>query len=70
MYQGFRLSDGKPVWKRPVQFGNRMNRMIIPLDRGLLVSDGDSDKGKVQLLDYDTGAPQWGNPREASRSAA
>ena len=61
LYQGFRLSDGKPVWKRPVQFGNRMNRLIIPLDRGLLVSDGDSDKGKVQLLDYDTGAPQWGN---------
>ena len=61
LYQGFTLSDGKPLWKRPVQFGNRMNRLIIPLERGLLVSDGDSDKGKVQLLDYDTGAPQWGN---------
>ena len=38
-----------------------MNRSIIPLERGLVVSDGDSDKGKLLLLDYDTGESLWGN---------
>ena len=60
-YQGFRLSDGGTLWRRAVRFQRPMNRSIIPLERGLVVSDGDSDKGKVQLLDYDTGEPLWGN---------
>ena len=38
-----------------------MNRSIIALDRGLVVSDGDRDKGKLQLLNYDTGESLWGN---------
>jgi outer membrane protein assembly factor BamB len=60
-YQGFRLDDGAAVWKRAVNFSKPMNRSIIALERGLLVSDGDSDKGKLQLIDYDTGASLWGN---------
>jgi outer membrane protein assembly factor BamB len=60
-YQGFRIDDGTEVWKRPVRFGKPMNRSILALERGLLVSDGDSDKGKLQLLDYDTGESLWGN---------
>ena len=36
-----------------------MNRSIIPLERGLIVSDGDSDKGKLLLLDYDSGESVW-----------
>jgi len=60
-YQGFRIDDGMAVWKRAVSFSKPMNRSIIALDRGLLVSDGDSDKGKLQLIDYDTGASLWGN---------
>ena len=60
-YQGFRIDDGAAVWKRAVNFSKPMNRSIIALDRGLLVSDGDSDKGKLQLIDYDTGASLWGN---------
>ena len=60
-YQGFRIDDGTELWKRPVRFGKPMNRSIIALERGLLVSDGDSDKGKLQLLDYDTGESLWGN---------
>jgi hypothetical protein len=38
-----------------------MNRSIIVLDGGLVVSDGDRDKGKLQLIDYDTGESLWGN---------
>src|SRR5262245_9138380 len=60
-YQGFRVENGTAVWKRPVNFSKPMNRSIIALDRGLVVSDGDRDKGKLQLLDYDTGASLWGN---------
>jgi len=60
-YQAFRLGDGAAVWKRPVRFQRPMNRSIIPLERGLVVSDGDSDKGKLHLLDYDTGESLWGN---------
>jgi outer membrane protein assembly factor BamB len=60
-YQAFRIDDGSEVWKRPVRFGKPMNRTIIALERGLLVSDGDSDKGKLQLLAYDTGESLWGN---------
>ncbi|HEX7237287.1 MAG TPA: PQQ-binding-like beta-propeller repeat protein, partial [Gammaproteobacteria bacterium] len=60
-YQGFRVDDGTAVWKRPVNFGKPMNRSIIALERGLAVSDGDSDKGKLTLLDYDTGQSLWGN---------
>jgi outer membrane protein assembly factor BamB len=60
-FQGFRIDDGGEVWKRPVRFGKPMNRSIIALERGLLVSDGDSDKGKLQLLDYDSGESLWGN---------
>jgi outer membrane protein assembly factor BamB len=60
-YQGFRIDDGTAAWKRAVNFSKPMNRTIIALDRGLLVSDGDNDKGKLQLLDYDTGASLWGN---------
>ena len=60
-YQGFRIDDGMAVWKRAVSFSKPMNRSIIALDRDLLVSDGDSDKGKLQLIDYDTGASLWGN---------
>ncbi|HZL95063.1 MAG TPA: PQQ-binding-like beta-propeller repeat protein, partial [Vicinamibacterales bacterium] len=61
LYQGFRLSDGSPTWNKPVRFNKPMNRSIIPLDRGLIVSDGDRDKGKVHLLAYDTGESLWGN---------
>ena len=60
-YQGFRLDDGTEVWKRAVRFQRPMNRSIIALDRGLVVSDGDRDKGKLQLLRYDTGESLWGN---------
>ncbi len=60
-YQAFRLDDGTEVWKRAVRFQRPMNRSIIPLERGLIVSDGDSDKGKLLLLDYDTGESLWGN---------
>jgi outer membrane protein assembly factor BamB len=60
-YQGFRIEDGTAIWKRAVNFSKPMNRTIIALDRGLLVSDGDNDKGKLQLLDYDTGQSLWGN---------
>ena len=60
-YQGFRVEDGMAVWKRAVNFSKPMNHSIIALDRGLLVSDGDNDKGKLQLLDYDTGQSLWGN---------
>ena len=60
-YQGFRLADGGAIWKRSVRFQRPMNRSIIPLERGLIVSDGDNDKGKMLLLDYDTGESLWGN---------
>jgi outer membrane protein assembly factor BamB len=60
-YQGFRVDDGTAIWKRAVSFSKPMNRSIIALDRGLLVSDGDNDKGKLQLLDYETGQSLWGN---------
>jgi outer membrane protein assembly factor BamB len=60
-YQGFRIEDGTEVWKRAVRFQKPMNRSIIALDGGLVVSDGDRDKGKLQLLDYDTGESLWGN---------
>jgi outer membrane protein assembly factor BamB len=60
-YQAFRLDDGTPVWKRPVRFQKPMNRTILALDGGLAVSDGDRDKGKLQLLDYETGESLWGN---------
>jgi outer membrane protein assembly factor BamB len=59
-YQAFRLDDGAPVWKRPVRFQKPMNRTILALDGGLAVSDGDRDKGKLQLLDYETGESLWG----------
>ena len=59
-YQGFRLADGAPVWKRPVRFGKPMNPLTIPIDRGLIISEGDNDKGRVRLLDYDSGESLWG----------
>ena len=59
-YQGFRLSDGEPLWKRPFRFSKPMNRLTIPIDRGLLVSEGDRDKGRLRLLEYDTGESLWG----------
>jgi outer membrane protein assembly factor BamB len=61
LYQGFRVADGEPVWKRPVKFNHPMNRLIIPIDRGLIVSEGDANKGRLQLLDYDTGEGLWGS---------
>jgi outer membrane protein assembly factor BamB len=60
-YQAFRLADGTAAWNRAVRFQRPMNRSIIPLERGLVVSDGDNDKGKLHLLDYDTGESLWGN---------
>jgi len=59
-YQGFRLSDGEPAWKRPFRFSKPMNPLTIPIDRGLLVSEGDRDKGRLRLLEYDTGESLWG----------
>jgi outer membrane protein assembly factor BamB len=61
MYQGFRTSDGEAVWSRPTRFNKPMNALVIPLERGLLVSEGDANKGKLQLLEYDTGTGLWGN---------
>jgi outer membrane protein assembly factor BamB len=61
LYQAFRIADGAPVWKRPVKFNNPMNRLIIPVDRGLIVSEGDANKGRLQLLAYDTGEGLWGS---------
>ncbi len=60
LYQGFRIADGTPLWKRPVKFNNPMNRLIIPIDRGLIVSEGDTNKGRLQLLAYETGEGLWG----------
>jgi len=60
-YQGFDVDDGTPLWKRPTRFDKPMNRLIIPVEQGLIVSEGDSDKGRIQLLAYDTGEGQWGN---------
>jgi outer membrane protein assembly factor BamB len=59
-YQAFRMSDGQPLWKRAVQFRNPMNRLIVASDRGLVVTDGNTGKGRVHLLDYDTGQLVWG----------
>jgi len=59
-YQGFRISDGSTVWKRPVRFNKPMNSLIVPLAGGMIVSEGDSDKGRLKLLDYDTGESLWG----------
>jgi outer membrane protein assembly factor BamB len=61
MYQGFRVSNGDAVWGRPTRFNKPMNSLVIPLEQGLLVSEGDANKGKLQLLEYDTGAGLWGN---------
>jgi outer membrane protein assembly factor BamB len=61
LYQGFHLADGKAAWKRPVKFNHPLNRLIIPTDRGLIVSDGDKGKGRLQLLAYDTGEGLWGS---------
>lgn len=60
-YQAFQLSDGKPLWKRPMQFRNPMNREIVALDAGLLVHDGSRSKGRLYLLDYATGQSLWGS---------
>jgi hypothetical protein len=60
-YQGFRTSNGEAVWNRPTRFNKPMNALVIPLEQGLLVSEGDANKGKLQLLEYDTGAGLWGN---------
>jgi outer membrane protein assembly factor BamB len=59
-YQGFRIEDGAPVWNRPARFSKPMNSLIIPIDAGLLVSEGDSDKGRLRLLHYDSGESLWG----------
>lgn len=59
-YQGFRIADGTPVWRRPERFNKPMNSLIVPIDRGLIVSEGDSDKGRLRLLDYDSGDSLWG----------
>jgi outer membrane protein assembly factor BamB len=59
-YQAFNLSDGKPLWKRPMQFRNPMNREIVALEQGLMVNDGNGSKGRLYLLDYDTGQSLWG----------
>jgi hypothetical protein len=37
-----------------------MNDLVIPTDSGLVVSEGDSDKGRLRLIAYDTGESLWG----------
>jgi outer membrane protein assembly factor BamB len=59
-YQGFRIADGEPVWRRPERFSKPMNSLIVPIADGLIVSEGDSDKGRLRLLDYDSGDSLWG----------
>lgn len=59
-YQGFRIGDGKPIWKRPVRFNKPMNPLIIASDDGLIVSEGDSDKGRLVKLGYEDGESTWG----------
>lgn len=59
-YQAFRLNDGKPTWKKPIRFNKPMNSIVIPLDAGLIVSEGDQDSGKIRLIDYDSGKSLWG----------
>ncbi len=59
-YQGFRITDGSTVWRRPVRFSKPMNSLIVPLASGMIISEGDSGKGRLKLLDYDTGESLWG----------
>jgi outer membrane protein assembly factor BamB len=59
-YQGFRIADGTPVWRRPERFNKPMNSLIVPIESGLIVSEGDSGKGRLRLLDYDSGDSLWG----------
>lgn len=59
-YQAFRLSDGKKVFKRPVRFNQLMSELIRPVDSGFVVSEADSGKGRLHLLDSATGERPWG----------
>jgi outer membrane protein assembly factor BamB len=59
-YQGFRIADGSTVWRQPVRFSKPMNSLIVPLASGMIISEGDSGKGRLKLLDYDTGESLWG----------
>jgi outer membrane protein assembly factor BamB len=59
-YQALRIEDGTPIWRRPVRFGKPMNSLIVATEAGLIVSEGDSGKGRVRLLEYDSGESLWG----------
>lgn len=59
-YQAFSLDDGRPAWIRPVKFNQMMSELVIPLESGFIVSEADSGKGRVHLLDRATGERMWG----------
>lgn len=59
-YQTFRLTDGAPVWDRPVRFNERMNDLVLVLESGFVVSEAGTDKNRLHLLARADGARSWG----------
>lgn len=53
----FRIDDGSYAWSAPLQMQQKLGT-LVPLKQGLLVGAGDTRS--VDLLDYATGAGQWG----------
>jgi outer membrane protein assembly factor BamB len=59
-FQALDLESGEPAWDKPVRVRGALNPLFISSDRGLIVSERTQGKGRIRLLDHDTGESLWG----------
>lgn len=58
-YGAYSLADGHKIWPEPVRVQGGLNDIIF-IDRGLIISPRTNGKGKIKLVDYDSGESLWG----------
>jgi outer membrane protein assembly factor BamB len=58
-YGAYSLVDGRKIWPEPIRVQGGLNDIIF-IDRGMIISPRTDGKGKIKLVDYDSGRSLWG----------
>jgi hypothetical protein len=59
VYEAIRISSGSRVWDEGVSVKGGLNDVIFA-DQGVILAPAGASKGKVKLVDYDSGRSLWG----------
>lgn len=60
LYYAFDIATGNPLWKSPAKENDKLNQVIVH-ENGLIICPRSTQKPTINLVNYQTGATEWGN---------